>query len=414
MRETLTIDHLGAQGDGVAHTAAGSVFVPFALPGETVEAAVHKGRAQKMVLRTASPHRVDPACRHFGACGGCSVQHLDDASYRDWKRDKVARALAARGVEADVAPLMACPEGARRRVTFTARRLGPDILLGFNVPQSHHIVVVEECPVSAPAITEALGDLRRLATTVAATPKAFHMAVTATGAGLDIAVDGAGQLGAKQRRTAIDLTLSAGFARLTVNGEVVVEGRKPEVNFGGVAVAIPPAGFLQATMDAETAMAKLVREHLDGARYCVDLFAGSGTFALRLAQAGRVHAVEGDAAALAALDQAARRTPSLKPVTVEKRDLFHRPMTAKELNAFDALVFDPPRAGAELQCCQIAKSTVRRVAAVSCNPGTLARDLAILVDGGYRIERVVPIDQFLWSPHVEAVALLRKPAPGRN
>lgn len=373
-RETLIIDHLGAQGDGVAQTPSGPVFAPFALPGETIEANVHKGRAQKMVLRTASPRRVEPACRHFGACGGCSVQHLDDAAYRDWKHDKVARALAARGIETTVEPLVACAPAARRRVTFTARRMGPDVLLGFNAAQSHHIVVTEECPVAEPGIVAALVDLRRLATMVAATPKAFHMAVTATSFGLDIAVAGAGRLGTKQRRAAIDFTLAAGFARLTVEGEVIVEGRKPEVSFGGIPVAIPPAGFLQATAEAEAAMAGLVLEHLRGAKYVADLFAGSGTFALRLAQAGRVHAVEGDAAALAALDQAARRWPALKPVTAEKRDLFHRPLTTAELNAFDGLVFDPPRAGRN---CNAGRSPSRRFAGWPQSRAIPARSRAI-------------------------------------
>jgi 23S rRNA (uracil1939-C5)-methyltransferase len=197
-------------------------------------------------------------------------------------------------------------------------------------------------------------------------------------------------------------------SRLSVDGETVIEPAKPVVLFGDVPVAVPPGGFLQATAEAEHAMAALVTDHLAGARHVADLFAGSGTFALRLASRSRVHAAEGDAAALAALEEGARRAAGLKPVTAEKRDLFNRPLLPRELDAFDGLVFDPPRAGAEAQCRQIARSKVRRVAAVSCNPGTLARDLAILKEGGYRITRVTPIDQFLWSPHVEVVALLER------
>ncbi len=408
MSETLTIDHLGAQGDGVAVTPSGPVYVPFALPGEVVEAEVRKGRASRVKLQQAAPERAEPVCRHFADCGGCAVQHLEQEAYRAWKRDKVERALQARGIDVAVEPLVACPPQTRRRVTFTARRLGSDILLGFNAAQTHRIVVIEECPVATPVITGALDDLRDLAKAIAATPKPFHMTVTETVSGLDIAVVGAGKLGEKQRRAVVDMALSKQVSRLSADGEIIVEGNKPAVLFGGVPVAIPPAGFLQATAEAENAMAALVAGHLEGCKHVADLFAGSGTFALRLAQKARVYAAEGDAAALAALDNAARQWPSLKPVKAEKRDLFHRPLLVKELADFDGLVFDPPRAGAEFQCRQLARSTVRRIAAVSCNPGTLARDLAILVEGGYRVTSVTPIDQFLWSPHVEAVALLEK------
>ncbi|WP_295814059.1 class I SAM-dependent RNA methyltransferase [uncultured Nitratireductor sp.] len=408
MSETLTIDHLGAQGDGVAVTPSGPVYVPFALPGEVVEAQLRKGRAVKTELRQAALERAKPVCRHFGDCGGCAVQHLEGETYLAWKRDKVVRALEARSVKAEVGATLACPPKTRRRVTFTARRLGSEILLGFNAAQTHRIVAIEECPVATPGIVAALEDLRQLAKAVAATPKPFQLTVTETRTGLDVAAAGSGRLGEKQRRAVIDLALQKGFARLSADGEIIVEGRKPIVMFGAVPVAIPPAGFLQATADAEEAMAALVSEHLGGCKHVADLFAGSGTFALRLAQNARVYAAEGDAIALAALEIAARQWPALKPVTAEKRDLFHRPLLAKELAQFDGLVFDPPRAGADFQCRQIARSSVKRVAAVSCNPGTLARDLAILLEGGYRVSSVTPIDQFLWSPHVEAVVLLEK------
>lgn len=408
MAETLTIDHLGAQGDGVAYTPAGPAYVPYALPGEVVEAELRKGRAVSVRVRRASPQRTEPVCRHFGDCGGCALQHLEAGAYRDWKRDKLVHALRTRGIEAAVAPLVAGRRAARRRVSFTARSVKGKVLLGFNAAQSHRIVDVAECPVAAPAIAEAVPDLRRLAGLLAATPKAFRMLVTASETGLDIAVDGAGRMGEKQRRRAVDFVLEKGFARLSADGEIVIEGRKPTVVFGGVPTVLPPGGFVQALAEAEETMAGLVTGHLGGAKRIADLFSGSGTFSLRLAHEARIHAYEGEAAALAALDQAARQWPGLKPVATERRDLFHRPLPARELDAFDGLVFDPPRAGAQAQCRQIAASRIARVAAVSCNPGTLARDLAILIEGGYRLETVVPIDQFLWSPHVEAVALLAR------
>lgn len=412
MTERLTISELGAQGDGISHTPQGLVYVPFALPGEVVVAQVEKQRGRLVSIETPSPLRVEPVSPHFGTCGGCAVQHLATSAYAEWKREKVVRALRSRRLMAEVGPLVLCPPASRRRVTLTACRSGSGVQLGFNAAQSHRIVEIEQCPVALPEISAALPDLRLLAGLIAAGPRPFHLTVTATRTGLDIAADSR-LPGEEMRRKAIDFVLAKGFARLSVGGEVLVEREKPVVLFGDVPVVPPPGGFLQATEHAEQVMADLVLSHLTECGHVADLFAGCGTFALRLARSVRVRAVEGNTAALAALDAAARHAQGLKPVTTQKRDLFYRPLTAKELSAFDGLVFDPPRAGAEAQCRQIAVSRVTRVVAVSCNPGTLARDLAILTEGGYRLVQVTPIDQFLWSPHVEVVALLEKRSASR-
>lgn len=409
MNEALLIARLGAQGDGVAETSGGPVFVPFALPGEEVIANVKGGRGNLVSVAKLSPERVAPACRHFGICGGCAMQHLEGGTYRAWKRDIVAQALKSRGIEAEIGPLVACSPETRRRAALTARRTEAGMLFGFNRALSAEIVPIKECPVLMPGIVAALDSLRRLAALVAATSQPFQVSVTLSDVGLDVAVAGSGPLAEHVRRAAAAFTIKEGFARLSVDGEIVVEPRKPTVSFNAVVVAPPPGAFLQATTDAELAMAGLVGAHLGRAKQVADLFSGCGTFALRLAGHARVHAVEGDAASLAALDRAARTASGLKPVSVERRDLFRRPLNAKELARFDGLVFDPPRAGAEEQCRQIARSEVPSVAAVSCNPATLARDVRILLDGGYRLKSVTPIDQFLWSPHVEAVALLEKP-----
>ncbi|MBN9550008.1 MAG: class I SAM-dependent RNA methyltransferase [Alphaproteobacteria bacterium] len=409
MSTRLTIARLGSQGDGIANAEGGEVFIPFTLPGETVTAARQKDRATLMSVLEASPLRIDPACRHFTECGGCALQHYEAAAYQQWKREKVVHALKAKGIACDVAALVPCAPHTRRRVTFSARRTEAGMLLGFVRALSSEIIPIEECPISLPAIVSALDKLRALAGLVCATPKAFHMTVTVTASGLDIAVHEAGKLGDHQRRIASNFVMAEGLARLSVDGEIIVEPKKPVVQFGPVAVALPPGAFLQATEAAEQTMAGLVGQHLSRAKKVADLFAGCGSFALRLGAKSEVHAVEGDAAALAALDRAYRFASGLKRVTSERRDLFRRPLTFKELNAFDGLVFDPPRAGAEDQSKQIARSDVPLVAAVSCNPVTLARDLRILIDGGYALKSVTPIDQFLWSPHVEAVALLEKP-----
>ena len=409
MSTRFTIARLGSQGDGIANAEGGEVFIPFTLPGEMVTAARQKDRATLMSVLEASPLRIDPACRHFTECGGCALQHYEAEAYRQWKREKVVLALKGKGIACDIAALVPCAPHSRRRVTFSARRSEAGMLLGFVRALSSEIIPIEECPISLPAIVSALDKLRALAGLVCATPKAFHMTVTVTASGLDIAVQDGGKLGDHQRRIASNFVMAEGLARLSVDGEIIVEPKKPVVQFGSVAVAVPPGAFLQATEAAERTMADLVGQHLSRAKKVADLFAGCGSFALRLAAKSEVHAVEGDAAALAALDRAFRFASGLKRVTSERRDLFRRPLTFKELNAFDGLVFDPPRAGAEDQSKQIARSDVPLVAAVSCNPVTLARDLRILIDGGYTLKSVTPIDQFLWSPHVEAVALLEKP-----
>ncbi|TIP30626.1 MAG: class I SAM-dependent RNA methyltransferase [Mesorhizobium sp.] len=409
MTVRFTITRLGSQGDGVAETETGELFIPFTLPGETVTAAREKDRATLMSVLEASPLRIDPACRHFTECGGCAIQHLEAEAYHRWKRDKVAHALNSKGITCDIDALVPCAPQTRRRVVFTARRSEAGMLLGFVRALSSEIISIEECPISLPEIVAKLGALKALAELVCATTKSFRMTVTVTGSGLDVAVHESGKLGENQRRVASNFVIAQGLARLSIDGEIIIEPKKPVVTFGGVAVAVPPGAFLQATEAAEQTMADIVGRPLARAKKIADLFAGCGSFALRLAAKSEVHAVEGDAAALSALDRAFRFASGLKRVTSERRDLFRRPLTFKELNAFDGVVFDPPRAGAEDQSKQIARSDVPLVAAVSCNPVTLARDLRILVDGGYALKSVTPIDQFLWSPHVEAVALLEKP-----
>ncbi|ULR43296.1 class I SAM-dependent RNA methyltransferase [Rhizobium sp. K102] len=413
--ETVTIEKLGAQGDGIAGSAAGPVYVPFSLPGETVAIARVKSQGTIMSITTPSPDRQEPPCRHFGpdgvngTCGGCTLQHLADAPYRAFKRQLVVDALKSKGLTPEVNEIVPARPGERRRVVFAARKTEKDMLIGFNQAESHHIVAIEECPISSAGIVARLPAIKAIAAALATSAEPFRVAVLETLSGLDIAADDIKKLPDPQRRKAIETVLGLrGIARVTVNGEILVEPAKPLIDFGGVEVSPPPGGFAQATKPAEEAMAELVLAHAGKAKRIADLFAGTGTFSLRLARIGRVHAVEAEAAALAALDQAARKTQGLKPVSVEKRDLFRRPLMTQEFKPFDMVVFDPPRAGAEFQCKELARSGVKKIAAVSCNPLTLARDLQILVEGGYRITGVTPIDQFLWTSHVEVVATLEK------
>lgn len=413
--ETITIDRLGAQGDGIAASQDGPVYVPFTLPGETVAIARVKNQGTVMSIASASADRQEPPCRHFGpdgingTCGGCTLQHMADAPYRAFKRQLVVDALKSKGLTPEVGEIVAAHPGERRRVVFAARKTEKDMLIGFNQAESHHIVAVEECPISSAGIISRLPAIRAVGAAIATNAEAFRIAVLETLSGLDLAVEGVKKLSDQQRRKAIEVVLGLrGIARVSLDGEILIEPSKPIVEFGGVQVSPPAGGFTQATKPAEEAMAKLVLAHVGKAKRIADLFAGAGTFSLQLARLGRVHAVEGDAKAIAALDHAARNTQGLKPVTVEKRDLFRRPLMTAELKVYDAVVFDPPRAGAEFQCKELARSAVKKIVAVSCNPLTLARDLAILVEGGYRITSVTPIDQFLWTSHVEVVATLEK------
>ncbi|MCY0094138.1 class I SAM-dependent RNA methyltransferase [Hoeflea ulvae] len=414
--QTLEITRLGGQGDGIADTPAGQVFVPFTLPGDVVNVAMDKGRATLMAVLEPSPDRVTPPCPHFGpdfenaGCGGCALQHQADEAYRAWKRGLVVAALESRNIDAKVGALVSTAPGTRRRVVFAARRTDKGAILGFNKASSHQIVKIETCVIASPRINQALPELRRLATTVAVGKEAFRFSVLDALPGLDIAIDAPFKLKEPERLRIISATRAEpSVARLSFNDEILIEKQPPELNFGSVVVNPPPGGFVQASNAAELVMGDLVCGHLGKSKRVVDLFSGSGTFALRLAQNSHVHAVEADGPALNALDRAARRAHGLKPVTVEKRDLFRRPLMLAELKAYQGLVFDPPRAGAEVQVGDIARSTVKRIAAVSCNPTTLARDLEILIKGGYKALSVTPIDQFLWSSHVEVVALLERP-----
>ncbi|MCR9123633.1 MAG: class I SAM-dependent RNA methyltransferase [Phyllobacteriaceae bacterium] len=414
MVETMTISAMGALGDGLADHRGETIYVPGALPGETVRATIGDGRANDVEIVTPSSERVSPPCPHFSECGGCAVQHWADAPYRAWKRQLVVDALRRQGIEACVAELVPGVPATRRRATFSVLRRPDGVRLGFQQAGSHAIVESVECRVVDPILVKARGALKALAKAVLpimkVAAKPASMTVTVTRTGLDVALAGDFALTEPARQAAIGIALRANLARLTVRDEVLAETRKPTVSFGGIAVALPSGGFIQATAKAESAMRDLVAGHMQGAKSVADLFSGCGTFALPLARFARVHAVEGDRASLAALDAGWRAATGekLRRVTTERRDLFMRPVTSKELDAFDGLVFDPPRAGAEAQAHQIAASRVGKIAAVSCNPVTLARDLAILTAAGYRIVSVTPIDQFLWSPHVEVVALLER------
>lgn len=411
----LVIERLGQRGEGVA---PGPIYVPDALPGERVLAMVEGDRGVRLDILTPSPDRRPPVCPYFGTCGGCALQSLAETPYAAWKRDLVVTALSMAGVSATVLPLVDAHGEGRRRATFHARAAASPNVLADRVPsvgymraRAHDIVEIAACPILSPGLDGALPAARALALALRATGKPLDILVTASDGGLDIDVRGCGSLDAAATARAIAAAEAHDLARLSNHGEVMIGRRPASLAMGRATVTLPPKAFLQATARGEAALAAAVGEGVGSARRVLDLFAGVGTFSLRLAEAATVHAVDGDATALAALAQAARAARGvLNPVAVETRDLFRRPIGPAELAAFDAVVFDPPRAGAAAQAAALAASAVPTVVAVSCNPASFARDAATLVAGGYRIDPVLPVDQFRYAAHVELVAVFRRPA----
>ena len=401
--EPLIISRLAHLGDGVADTPQGPVFAPFTLPGEAVTGRIDDGRLPEPQVLTPSPDRVAPVCPHFGVCGGCALQHASDGFLADWKTQMVAAALAARGVRAPLRPIAVSPPGSRRRVTFAGRRTRKTVVVGFHGRSDATLIPVTACAVAHPAIVAALPVCAALVGLTASRSGEVRLSVTVTEGGLDIDLAGQKPPDGPLRALLAQAAAAADLARLSYNGETIAQRRPPHQRFGRALAAPPPGGFLQATREGEAALLAAVAEIVGDAATVADLFAGSGTFALPLAGRAAVRAVEADAAALAALDAAWRATPGLRAISVETRDLKARPLMAAELNRFAAVVFDPPRAGAAAQAAEIAHSQVPRVAAVSCNPATFARDARTLIDGGYRLDWAQPVDQFRWSPHVEVV-----------
>lgn len=411
---TLNIDRLGHHGDGIAETPDGPVFVALALPGEQVEVPSEGKHRPLLHVLAASAERVEPGCRHAGSCGGCAFQHWSSAPYRAWKRSLVVEALARVGLHPPVEALVSAHGEGRRRVTFHARgnggsaKAGRDLLaVGFAGRRSHSIVPIDACPILAPALKGALPAAWAVAGVLAPLTK-LDLQVTATETGLDMDVRGSGPIRANRVVALSKVAEQHRIARLTSHGELVLQREPPEVSMGRARVVLPPGAFLQATVEGEHVLATHVQGAAGEARRVADLFAGVGTFALRLAETARVSAVEADAAAVEALARAVRGVSGLKPVTAEARDLFRRPLLPAELKAFDAVVFDPPRQGAEAQARQLAASRVPLVIGVSCDPVTFARDAALLAEGGYRLETVTPVDQFLYSTHVELVGVFRR------
>ena len=396
----VMIEAMGQKGEGVGQHDGLRVFVAGALPGETVE--LLDGKLSSVIA--ASPARVAPFCAYFGTCGGCQIQHWADGPYRAWKRGLVEAALRYRGIETPVDEVVDAHGDGRRRATFHIRKIDGMVEAGFMAQKSHALTSIERCPILEPGLARA-ADIARAIGVHAGNSDAL---ITKVDSGIDVAVKAERKLQAALLGKLSVVVKQFDIARLTLNGDVVVEARAPLIRMGKATVRLPANTFLQATRAGEETLSALVTEFLDGAKSVADLFCGAGPFALRLAERAKVFAADTDHAAVAALAEAARNTQGLKPIRSERRDLFSAPIVSGELKEFDAAVFDPPRAGAEAQAKQLAKSKLMRVVAGSCDPQSFARDADVLIRGGYRLVRVVPIDQFRHTPHVEIVGLFRR------
>jgi 23S rRNA (uracil1939-C5)-methyltransferase len=406
--ERLSIVRLGHRGDGIADGVSGPLYVPYTLPGETVEVddwQGHPDRRHLLRVEQASAERIAPICPHFGICGGCALQHWTEQRYRTWKQDLVTLALAQAGLDVAVDALVDAHGEGRRRAVLHARRGTHAVLqVGFAALHAHHIVAIDHCPILAPGLKGAIEAAWAIAEELAPEAKPLDIQVTATNAGLDIDVRGSGRLSSQRSSALARIAEKHRLARLTRHGDLIAQRAKPTVTMGRATVPLPPGAFLQATAEGEATLAQLVATHVGNARIVADLFAGVGPFTLRLAERARVMAADNDDDAIAALREASATTSGLKPIEAVRRDLFQRPYLPKELARVDAVVFDPPRQGAEEQARQLAASDVAVIVAVSCNHATFARDAKILKSGGYRLTAVTPVDQFRFAAHVEIVA----------
>ena len=399
----ITIDRLGHHGDGIAAGPDAPIFVSQMLPGEVVEGDLVGDRLTNTRIITPSDQRVRAPCVHTKTCGGCLMQHASDGFVAGWKVDIVKSALAGQGLHADFLPIITSPAQSRRRATLSARRTKSGSLLGFHARASDMLVAVPQCQLLHPDIVAGFPALEALVKTGGSRNGEVSLTVTQSLGGLDVSVTGAKPIESGLAMELARVVEAFGLARLTWNGEGVALRTMPMQRFGRALVAPPPGAFLQATAEGEAALLAAVTNAIGPARRIVDLFAGAGTFALPLAERAEVHAVEGDAAMVTAMEKGWRQADGLRRLTAEARDLFRRPLEPDEFKGFDAVVIDPPRAGADAQFATLAKSGVPVIASVSCNPVTFARDAKVLVQAGYRLSTVQVVDQFRWSSHVELV-----------
>ena len=407
MSEELVIDSIGRQGDGVASTAQGRMHVSYTLPGERVEIAREGERGTLLRIIEPSPDRIAPRCKHYGECGACALEHWAAEPYLVWKRNLVVEALAREGLNLEVGKTIPAYGAGRIRAVFHSGRGERKQAVGFAKRRSHEIVDLEECPVLAPQLEAALPIARELAKILLAAGKPIDLHFTLAERGLDIDIRGPGKLAKPVESKIVSFAAEKKILRISLHGEPIAQLIPPTHLVGNVRVHLPPAPFLQATAEGERVLAEKVMQAAEGAKSAADLFCGIGTFALRLAGTVKVAAFDNHEPSIVAL-QGAAKSPGLKPVTASVRDLFRWPLVTDELKKIDFVVLDPPRQGAEAQVRELAKSKVKKIAYVSCDADSFARDAKILAGGGYKLGEVTPVDQFQYSPHIELVGIFKR------
>jgi 23S rRNA (uracil1939-C5)-methyltransferase len=400
----VQIEKLGSKGDGVAIYNGEEIFVPFTVPGEQVEGDIEDGRMAKPRILKPVPQRVKAPCSHFKSCGGCVTQHISGEFLADWKRELVRDALSKQGLKSEMRETITSPPQSRRRAVFTGKRAKNGAFLGFHARGTSQVIPINHCTLVHPEIMQSFDGLKALVQIAASRKSEVRVSVTTSLGGLDISLNDALLMDNKIRSQVVKITHDHGFGRVFWNREMVLERLPAQQKFGTAFVTPPDGSFLQATQEGETALVDNVQDIVGQSKIVADLFSGCGTLTLPLAKTTEVFAFESDASMLAALDKGWRAATGLKKVETKTRDLFRNPLLEDELNRFDAVVLDPPRAGARAQVEQLAQSIVKTVAFVSCNPATFARDARMLVDGGYTLEWVQTVDQFIWSSHCELVA----------
>lgn len=409
----FTVDRLGAQGDGVIDTPDGPLFIARTLPGEVVEASPDPDANNRLVLdRILQPseNRVAAPCKHYKRCGGCQLQHIAADVQADFKMGLVTFALKSIS-DVEIRPLITVPMNSRRRMSLRVMRSGKQILIGLNAARSDQIVDLAVCEIAVPAIVDSLPAWRTLFDDLFGRRGHAGLVLTETVNGLDAAMEMNRDATLEDREKLTAFAAAHDIARIAWNDELITSPKDPCQQFGPALIAPAAGGFLQAAKAGEDVLVEGVLEGVGDAALVADLFAGAGTFSMPLAVKAHVTAVEGDGEAVRALQTGADRAAGVgrcNPVEAVRRDLFRRPLIVAELKKFDAIVFDPPRAGAREQVAEIAKSNVQRLVGVSCNPTSFARDAAILAEGGYRLGWVQPVDQFRHSAHVELVAAFTK------
>ena len=389
----VTIEHLNWRGEGVAK---GQTFRNV-LAGDIIDSATGQ------VVQT-STERITPFCKYYVKCGGCQLQHWQQVPYQDWKKNLIVTALRKRGLEFPVAEIIDAHGAGRRRVSLHVRRKDGAVIAGFMAARSHDLIDIDHCPILVPALQDSTDIARKLGSRLGD----CDVSLTAADNGLDISIKVERKIADEQMPKLASLFAELKLARLTINGNMIAARATPMISIGKALVQVPSGSFLQATKAGEEALASLVIAALGKAKSVADLFCGIGPFALRLAEKTKVIAFDSDKSAITSLAQAVRLTTGIKPLKTEVRDLMREPLVANELKDFDAVVFDPPRAGAEAQARQLAKSTVKTIVAVSCDPASFARDAELLLGGGYKLKSLTAVDQFKWTSHIEIVGMFGK------